>query len=114
MPSEDPAQRLDDILQNVERIKDYVRGMDQAGFIADRKTIDAVERCFERIAEAARKIGDRFDSSYPDLNLHALRQFGSALRHDYDTIQPTLLWKFTKNRLDGLEKMAQIELKKLE
>ncbi|NQV54533.1 MAG: DUF86 domain-containing protein [Rhodospirillales bacterium] len=113
MPSEDPAQRLDDILQNVGRIKDYVRGMDQAGFIEDNKTIDAVERCFERIAEAARKLGDQFDTDYPELNLHALRQFGSAHRHDHDSIQPDLLWEFTKSRINMLEEMAHAELRKL-
>ena len=113
MPSEDPTQRLDDILDNIHRISSYVQGMDESMFLQDNKTIDAVERCFERIAEAARKLGKRYDKTYPELNLHALRQFGSALRHDYDTIQPTLLWGFVCDRLSPLQEMAQIERRKL-
>ena len=114
MTSKDPTQRLDDIIDNICRIHTYVEGMDEVTFTGDNKTIDAVERCFERIAEAARKLGEGYDGAYPELNLHALRQFGSALRHDYDSIQPTLLWGFICDRLDPLEEMARFEKGKLE
>jgi uncharacterized protein with HEPN domain len=113
MPSEDPAQRFDDIIENIRRINSYIKAMDEAAFIKDGKTIDAVERCFERIAEAARKLGQAYDADYPELNLPALRKFGSALRHDYNAIQPTLLWGFICQRLGPLDKMARIELAKL-
>ncbi len=113
MPSKYPTQRLDDIIDNICRIRTYVEGMDEAIFKDDDKTIDAVERCFERIAEAARKIGEQYDEVYPELKLHSLRQFGSALRHDYDSIQPILLWGFVCDRLDPLEEMARLEKGKL-
>ncbi|MBT3767717.1 MAG: DUF86 domain-containing protein [Rhodospirillaceae bacterium] len=111
MPSKDPAQRFEDILENSKRIRQYTAAMTQADFIDDLKTIDAVERCFERIAEAVRKLGSEFDAKYPDLDLPALRQFGNVLRHDYDTVQPILLWGYIQKRLDTLEDMAQWELK---
>ena len=113
MRSDDPSQRLDDIVENIGRIRRYVEGMDEAGFVGDTKTVDAVERCLERIAEAARRSGDRFDADYPGLDLPALRKFGSVPRHDYDSIQPALLWGFVRNRLDPLEAMARGERKKL-
>ncbi len=114
MPSDDPARRLDDILENITRIRTYTAGLDEAEFLSDGKTVDAIERCLQRIAEAARKLGDRFDDDYPALNLRALRRFGSALRHDYDSIQPTLLWGFIRDRLDPLEAMARSEADKLQ
>ena len=113
MPSNGPTQRLDDILENIGRIRSYTKGMAEAGFLQDTKTIDAVERCFERIAEAARRLEDRFDADYPDLDLSALRGFGSVLRHDYDSVQPALLWGFVRDRLDPLEVMAHAELERL-
>ena len=112
MPSNDPAQHLDDILENIGRIRSYTEGMEEVGFLQDTKTIDAVERCFQRIAEAARRLEDRFDSDYPDLDLPALRGFGSVLRHDYDSVQPALLWGFVRNRLNPLEAMARTELER--
>ena len=113
MPSKDPAQRFENILQNITRIRSHTEGMDELGFLEDDKSIDAVERCIERIAEAVRKIGDQFDMEFPDLDLPSLRQFGSVLRHDYDSVQPVLVWGFVRDRLDPLENMARKQLERL-
>ena len=53
MPSEKPARRLQDIIENGQAIQRYVAGMDLSAFEKDQKTYDAVERCLERIREAA-------------------------------------------------------------
>ena len=57
MPSDKPARRFEDILDNAHAIQRYVAGMDVTAFKADQKTYDAVERCLERISEAAAKLG---------------------------------------------------------
>lgn len=113
MPTNDPILRLEDILENIARIRAYTEGMTETKFSADLKTIDAVERCLERIAEAARKLGEEFDTLYPDLDLPQLRGFGNVLRHDYDVIQPVLLWGFVQRRLSPLESMACSEIERL-
>ena len=109
MSSERVAQRLADILKNIDRIENHVSGTTKTKFLDDDLLNDGVERCLERIAEAARKIGDRFDGQYTDINLHALRRLGSILRHDYDTIRPELIWDFVKNEIPKLKKMAKTE-----
>jgi hypothetical protein len=50
VPSDKPARRLEDIIENAQAIQRYVAGMDLAAFEKDQKTYDAVERCLERIA----------------------------------------------------------------
>ena len=57
MPSKDPIQRFNDILENIIRIEEFTAGMDVSAFVGDPKTYDAVERCLERISEAASKLG---------------------------------------------------------
>jgi hypothetical protein len=42
MPSKSPAQRLRDIVDNVDAIEVFTTGMDLAIFTADRKTLYAV------------------------------------------------------------------------
>ena len=85
LPTEKPAQRIHDILANITSIESYTKDLSKGTFSHDRMVVDAVERCLERIAEAARKLGHTFDTAMPeDVDLHALRQFGSVLRHDYD------------------------------
>ena len=107
MPSENPRQRLENMRENIKRIRTYVKGRTRDEYLDDTMVQDAVERCFERIAEAARKIGDRFDADQPEAEFLKLREFGSVLRHDHDRINPVLMWTFTQNRLDILESAAR-------
>jgi len=113
MPTERPAQRLRDILDNSARICAYTGDLTRDQFAADQRTVDAVERCFERICEAARKLGDAYDARYPDLGLPELRRFGSKLRHDYGDIDPLRMWAF-RRRLGDLEAFARSELERLD
>jgi uncharacterized protein with HEPN domain len=108
--SEDPARRLGDILANIARIRRYVGNMSAEEFLTDPKTQDAVERCLQRIAEAARKLGDALDQDYPEVEFDKLRQLGSVLRHDYDEILPKLVWRSATTRLDALETACRREL----
>ena len=60
MPSRpDPTASLVDILENLERIEHYVAGLDREAFGCDTLRRDAVERCLERICEAAFRLGDK-------------------------------------------------------
>jgi uncharacterized protein with HEPN domain len=79
-------------------------------FLSDEKTQDAVERCLERVSEAARKIGDGLDAKYPAVEFHKLRQVGSVLRHSYDDFSADLLWGSLTERLDILEDACRREL----
>lgn len=56
-------------------------------FAADRKTIDATERCLQRITEAVIKIGpERMSVIAPHIPAQAVRGLGNMLRHEYDAI----------------------------
>lgn len=103
MPSDRPRQRLDDILVNIARIERYTTALDRAQFLADTLVPDAVERCLERIAEAARKLGPRYDARFPAVGWPSLRQFGSVLRHDYDDVDLAMLWETVQRRLPPLK-----------
>jgi uncharacterized protein with HEPN domain len=110
VPSSEPDQRLRDILENIARIRSYIQGLAAEQLFADHKTQDAVERCLERICEAARKLGDVLDAKYPDAEFPKLRQLGSVLRHDYDYIDADMLWRSVTERLDPLEHACRSEL----
>lgn len=111
MSSEDPQRRLRDMIETIERIRRHVRGFTAQRFAADEKTQDAVERCLERLSEAARKLGDALDAKYPEVEFNKLRRLGSVLRHDYDEVDATLTWRTVVHRLDALEAACRKELK---
>ena len=110
MSSSDPKRRLRDILDNISRIRSYVQGIPAQQPVADPKTQDAIERCLERICEAARKLGDTLDAKYPEVEFAKLRQLGSVLRHNYDDIDTDMLWRSVTERLDPLEHACRREL----
>jgi uncharacterized protein with HEPN domain len=110
MSSSDPKRRLRDILDNISRIRSYTYDRTPEQLAADPKTQDAVERCLERICEAARKLGDTLDTKYPEVEFAKLRQLGSVLRHDYDDIDTDMLWRAATERLDPLEQACRREL----
>ena len=87
MPSEKPAHRLEDIIENAKAIQRYTAGMDVTAFEEDDKTHDAVERCLERITEAAAKLGDLAPALMPGQPWQKIRAFGNRLRHEYDDIR---------------------------
>lgn len=91
--TEREALRLQDIIDNIDRIGRHVAGMDFAAFAADAKTVDAVERCLQRITEAVIKIGaERMAKISPRLPVDAVRGLGNLLRHDYDGVDLRTIW----------------------
>lgn len=103
MPSRKPLLRLEDILENIERIEFYVRDHTYQDFADDGLCRDAVERCLLRISEAARKLEGTLDLLAPDQPWSAIRSIGNVLRHEYDTIDPAIIWKIVTNDLPPLK-----------
>jgi len=58
MPSKNPAQRLADIIDNVDAIRRFTSELDLPAFRGDRKTVYAVVRALEIISEASRRLPD--------------------------------------------------------
>jgi uncharacterized protein with HEPN domain len=77
VPSSDPVQRLEDILENIIRIEKYTADMDCTSFLEDHKTYDAVERCLERISEAATKLAGAAEVMCPGIPWFAIRSLGN-------------------------------------
>ena len=56
---------LDDILDAIKKIREYVRGMDYKNFSSDMKTQDAVVRNLEIIGEASRQLPAEIRERWP-------------------------------------------------
>ena len=83
-------------------------------YLADEKTTDAVERCLQRISEAAAKLGSELDTRYPDAPWRQARGIGNILRHRYDDVIDELIWKSIREDLPQLRQSAAAELKRLQ
>jgi uncharacterized protein with HEPN domain len=103
VPSSDPVQRFEDILENIIRIEKHTSGMDCTSFLEDHKTYDAVERCLERISEAATKLASVAEVMCPGISWPAIRSLGNFLRHEYDRIERDRLWLVVERDLGPLK-----------
>lgn len=114
MSSSRPAQRFEDILENIEAIAQYTQGLDQTSFMADRKTRDAVERCLERISEAAAKLGPVAAIRAPDQPWPQIKALGNQLRHAYDRLRGDILWQIVTQDLPNLRDACAQALRTLQ
>jgi uncharacterized protein with HEPN domain len=111
MSSKDEAQRLRDIIQNIDNAVDYVGARNHTVFAADQKTVDAVERCIDRIAEAMIKIGvDRMAEIAPDISFPGVRQLGNIMRHEYDVVDTRLVFAMVVDRMPRLRAACAVTL----
>ena len=91
MPTSDPRRRLLDIVENVRAVQSYTSGMDESDLAKDPLRRDAVERCLERISEAATKLGELAEAEMPDQPWGQIRALGNRLRHEYDRLDSRVL-----------------------
>ncbi len=113
MATADPARRLRDIIDNIDRIRGYVTGVDFVGFAANPLVRDAVERCFSRISEAAVKLGTHMEERYSQIPWDDVRGLGNVLRHDYDDVDEELVWEMIEQDLTPLRTVCETELQRL-
>lgn len=111
LPSEKPGRRIQDIIDNAGAIERYLANVAFAEFERDQKTRDAVERCLERISEAASKLGDLAEQLMPEQPWRNIRAFGNRLRHEDNGILVDRLWKIVTTDLPPLRRACEETLK---
>ncbi|MBL7075728.1 DUF86 domain-containing protein [candidate division KSB1 bacterium] len=100
---------IEDILESIEKIKRYTKGMRLEELSKDNKTIDAVVRNFEIIGEASRQLPEAIKTRYPEVDWRAMIDFRNVIIHEYFGISINIVWDIIKNELPPLEK----EIRKL-
>jgi uncharacterized protein with HEPN domain len=68
MSSKNPAQRLRDIIENIDAIRSFIAGMSFEKFAGDRKTVYAVMRALEIISEASRRLPGDLKLRHPEID----------------------------------------------
>jgi uncharacterized protein with HEPN domain len=100
---------LEDISDSLERIAEYVSGLDYNSWKKDRKTIDAVIRNLEIIGEAACHVPDEIQCQYPEMPWFQMKGMRNVLIHEYFGVDIEVLWKTIQEDLPTLkQKIGQL------
>lgn len=97
MPSEKPLRRLADVIENISLIESFTAGKDLAGFASNKQAVYATLHALMIVSEAARKLGDAAATLVPGQPWADIRSIGSVLRHNYDNVDPEIVWRIIRN-----------------
>ncbi|HME21790.1 MAG TPA: DUF86 domain-containing protein [Acetobacteraceae bacterium] len=107
---------LEHILKAIDRISAYTADIDEAAFMADQKTQDAVTRNLEIIGEAAQNLRQRypdFVASYPELPWRSAYGMRNALTHGYFAVELDQVWTTIQNDLPSFRTRLRTVLRDL-
>lgn len=96
------AFRLEHILQAIGKIQRYTVGHTGESLRTDDKTLDAVVRNFQVIGEAARHIPESIQQAHPEVPWSDMQKMRHVLVHNYDRIDPAIVWQTVQNDLPPL------------
>jgi uncharacterized protein with HEPN domain len=83
---------IEDILNAIDEIEEFIAGMDFDTFNSDRKTINAVVRSLEVMGEAATKIPPVIRDKYPGIPWKRITGMRNKLIHEYFGVDVEIVW----------------------
>ena len=111
MKRRDYRDYLQDILDAVKDIENFVDDMSFEQFEKDRKTLNAVVRSIEVIGEASKKIPSSLRTKYETLPWKKMTGMRDKLIHAYFGVDTETLWKTVKDDIPPLKQLIQKMLK---
>ena len=104
-----PKERIEHILEAIQHIHEFVKGLDEKDFIADIKVQSAVQYQFLIIGEAIRHIDADILSKY-DYPWHIPKSFRNFIIHVYHGIKIERIFYATQD-LEELNNQMKLILK---
>jgi uncharacterized protein with HEPN domain len=114
VPSSNPVQRFQDILDNIARIEQFTASLSLEKFISDEEKLYAVQHALLIISEAAAKLGDMAPELCPEIDWRDVRGLGNRLRHEYHRIDAARLWLMLQRDLPVLKAASVAAMHKLQ
>lgn len=105
---------VQDILDSIKNIEEFVGNMSFDDFCGDEKTKSAVVLKIEVIGEAARNIPKEIKAQYKDIPWKDMVGMRNKISHFYFGIDYKIVWKVIKERLPGIKPEIDRILKDLE
>ena len=95
----DPILYLEDIALSMQRVQEYISGLDFIRFQTDYKTVDAVIRNFEIIGEASKNLPAIIKDKYDYIPWEEMYRLRNRISHEYFGIDYSIIWMIATSQL---------------
>lgn len=103
MKERDYGDFVQDILDSINDVENFIDGMEFEDFIKDKKTIYSVVRAIEIIGEAAKNVPEQVRKKYPDVPWKQMAGMRDKLIHEYFGVDLEILWETAKDDVPQLK-----------
>jgi uncharacterized protein with HEPN domain len=114
MSFEDIPSRLEDSLDAIKDVQEFVAGRSFDDYVGDTMLRLATERCVEIISEASRHIPPDMKARHPEVPWQNVADIGNVLRHGYQSIDHRIMWEVVTQHLMPLRDAIEHMLRQME
>ena len=98
---------LHEIVESIEKIQRYIKGLSYDEFCESEIVIDAVLRNLEVIGEAGTKVPKEVQEAYPQVPWRLMKGMRNILIHEYFGVDLEIVWKTIQESLPDLQVTIQ-------
>ena len=91
----------------IEEIGVATKGLEYKDFVENRTAYRAVERNFEIIGEAVKRLSDEFKTSHSEISWQDIAGFRDILIHEYAAINVATVWDTLTGDIPKLKEVLE-------
>ena len=99
MTPKDYRDYIQDILDAISDVDDFIGTMRFEDFLKDKKTVNAVLKSIEIMGEASKRIPQNLRDKYPAVPWKRMAGVRDKLIHEYSGVDLEIVWKLIKPEL---------------